>query len=346
MDTLTDILIATLDLYLDAALWLMVGIIAAGLIHALLPKGLLAKKLGGRGAGPIVKAALIGAPLPLCSCGVLPAAVGLRRDGASKGATVSFLIATPETGPDSVAVSYALLGPFMAIIRPIAAIVSAIVSGLLTSAVLKGEDHTPKPKIARPCCAAKSSDSDLPLPTRVWGGLSYGFTAILDDIAVWLVVGLALSGVMIVLIPPDALGAYGTGLSGIVMMLVIGIPIYVCATASTPIAVGLLSVGVSPGAVLVFLLAGPATNLATLGVVGKELGSRALVGYLLGLALSAVLAGLATDALLIALDINISGQMQATGEALPKWLERAAGLILAPFLVLSLGKEAKKLVWR
>ncbi|MFC1674100.1 SO_0444 family Cu/Zn efflux transporter, partial [Pseudomonadota bacterium] len=315
-------------------------------IHALLPEGLLGKWLGGRGAGPVVKAALIGAPLPLCSCGVLPAAVGVRRDGASKGATVSFLIATPETGPDSVAVSYALLGPFMAIVRPVAAVLSAVFAGLLTMILTRGEENggegpvqdTPKSCCSDSCSTEKPQDG--PMVTRAWGGVRYAFTDILDDIALWLALGLVVAGVMGALIEPSALAEFGTGLPAMLVMLAVGVPVYVCATASTPIAAGLMAAGVSPGAALVFLLAGPATNIATLGVVGKDLGSRALTAYLVGIAAGALSMGYATDALVSGLNIDIQVQMQAAGEAIPETVKWALGIILAPFFVLSLAKEA------
>lgn len=343
-DVLTSIALSTWDMYLDAALWLLVGIVAAGLIQALLPQGLLGKWLGKDGSASVIKAALIGAPLPLCSCGVLPAAVGLRKEGASKGATVSFLISTPETGPDSVALSYALLGPFMAIARPVAAITSAIFSGLLTNFFVRGEGQTDE--VEAPSCTSCCSDHQeverpLSLTARTWGGIRYAFTDILDDIALWLMIGLVLAGAVSALVEPQALAAYGSGIGAMLIMLAVGVPIYVCATASTPIAAGLMAVGVSPGAALVFLLAGPATNIATLGVVGKDLGVRALSGYLLGIALSALAAGLITDALLSALNINIQVQMGAASEAVPEMLKWISAVLLLPFLALSLIREGR-----
>ena len=348
-ETLLAILSAILDMYLDAAPWLIVGIVAAGLVHALVPDGLLGKWLGGNGAWSVVKAALVGAPLPLCSCGVLPAAVGLRKDGASKGATVSFLIATPETGPDSVAISYALLGPVMAVARPVAAILSAIFSGLLTNIFVFGEEATTPVKAEATACTSCCADSCSsekppqhgPLAARAWGGIRYAFTDILDDIALWLAVGLVVAGVMSALVEPQALGAYGSGIGAMLVMLAVGVPIYVCATASTPIAAGLIAVGVSPGAALVFLLAGPATNIATLGVVGKDMGVRALSAYLLGISLSAIASGLILDALLSAGNIDIHVQMAAAGEALPEGLVVMSAFLLAPFFGYSLWRDAK-----
>jgi len=346
---LLAILIAILDMYLDAAPWLVVGIVAAGLVHALMPDGLLGKWLGGNGAWSVIKAALVGAPLPLCSCGVLPAAVGLRKEGASKGATVSFLIATPETGPDSVAISYALLGPVMAVVRPIAAILSAVFSGLLTNVFVSSEAPTASVSSRAPACTSccsESCSSDKPkqdgtLVARTWGGIRYAFTDILDDIALWLAIGLVVAGLMSALVEPQALGAYGSGIGAMVVMLVVGVPIYVCATASTPIAAGLIAVGVSPGAALVFLLAGPATNIATLGVVGKDLGARALAGYLLGISLSAIASGLILDALLSALSIDIQVQMAAASEAVPQGIAIASAILLAPFFIFSLVRDVK-----
>lgn len=334
-------------MYLEAAPWLILGIVAAGLVQAFVPAGLLSRWLGEGAKFPIVKAALIGAPLPLCSCGVLPAAVGLRREGASKGATVSFLIATPETGPDSVAVSYALLGPVMAIARPIAAVLSAVFAGLLTRVLTQNEmDKALGSQPLKSCCAPKAPAAKAPWTKRAAHGIRYAFTDILDDIALWLAVGLLLAGVLVAFVPPLGLADIGGGLPAMVVMLVVGVPLYVCATASTPIAAGLIAAGVSPGAALVFLLAGPATNVATLGVVGKDLGARALVGYLGGISISALVMGLGFDALLDAFDIDIAVQMAASSETIPEALKLASGLILAPFLGWSLYKEARqRLPW-
>ena len=342
METLISILLGTWDMYLDAALWLVVGIVAAGLLHVWLAQGLLGKWLGGDGPGAVVKAALLGAPLPLCSCGVLPAAVGLRKDGASKGATVSFMIATPETGPDSVAVSYALLGPVMAVVRPVTAVIGAIVSGLLTNILVRGEvDISPAQSPAK-CCASSCCASTPPKTrSKLWSSLTYGFVDVLDDIALWLLIGLVAGGTMSALVEPHALAEFGSGIWAMVVMVVVGIPIYVCATASTPIAAGFIAAGVSPGAALVFLLVGPATNLATLGMVGKELGVRALVGYLSGIVLSAMAAGLLVDNVITWAGIDIGGQMAGAAETVPENLKLIFGVLFLPFMTLSLFKDLK-----
>jgi len=324
-----------LDLYLDAAPWLLLGLIVAGLIKAWLPAERLNRWLGGDKLWSIIKAAFVGAPLPLCSCGVLPAALGLRRAGASRGTTLSFLISTPETGPDSVALSYALLGPFMAIIRPIAAIVSAVFTGLLTLFVRKPASPVfPVKEPETGACCSGNSCSNEPAPaqtgglSRTWQGIRYALTDILDDLLLWLAVGLVLAALVATLVPPLAMAEWGSGLDAKLLMLLAGIPVYVCATASTPVAAGLLLAGISPGTVLVFLLAGPATNIATIGVIHKEMGRMTTIIYLLGISLSSLGLGVATDWLVHAMDIDIMAELESGAEALPSWLAQASGLLL------------------
>lgn len=356
-----DILSSTLGLYLEAAPWLLLGFAIAGIVKAWVPEAVVARVLGGSGLWPITKAALIGAPLPLCSCGVLPAAAGLRRGGASRPATVSFLIATPETGPDSVALTYALLGPVMAVLRPVAAVTSAVFAGLATAFLTRGEPvETSAPATSGcgcgaaavegtdkiddgcardPCCAG-------PAKAGVWqrltDGFRFAFTVIVDDVAHWLVLGLAVAGAVLALVPPMSLTSWGQGLPAMLVMLVVGLPIYVCATASTPIAAAMLTVGVSPGAVLVFLLAGPATNIASIGVVGRLLGRRALAGYLGGIIFASLGLGLMTDAVFSAVGFEVAAQLTQAGEMIPEWLELLSGLVLAPMLAWPLTRRVAR----
>ena len=341
-----------LDLYLEAAPWLLLGLVMAGLLKAWLPEGMLQQKLGRGRFLPILKATLIGAPLPLCSCGVLPAAMGLRRSGASKSATVSFMIATPETGPDSIAVTYALLGPFMAVLRPLAAIASALFTGLLNSLFVK-EQEAPNPRIVLPmaaeavacgcserdCCSSDSTQKPSGPWQRSLQGLRYAFTDILDDIWHWLLAGLALAALVMTYLPPDTLAQWGSGLPAMSMMLLVGIPMYICATASTPLAAAMILAGVSPGTVLVFLLAGPATNLATMGVIQREMGMRTLVLYLVGISVSSMLIGLSTDALLNTLDLKIEVvSMRETAE-LAGLLALVSAVVLLYFMLVSLRRR-------
>ena len=334
-----NLLLNTLELYLEAAPWLLFGLLAAGLLKALVPQQRMVRWLGGRGCWTVVKAALVGAPLPLCSCGVLPAALGLRRGGAGRGPTVSFLVATPETGADSIALSYALLGPFMAVVRPFAAILSAVFAGLLTALAERGErrEEVVVPAAAASCgdggcgCSAPAETvARAHLGRRVGEGLRYALSDILDDISGWLVLGLLVAGAVATWVPPSALAGLGSGPLAMVAMLAVGVPMYICATASTPLAAALLVAGMSPGTVLVFLLAGPATNMATLAVVGRELGRRTLAAYLAGIAIASIALGLLTDALVGAWAIDIQAQLHdGADEWMPAWLEWGSALLLA-----------------
>jgi uncharacterized membrane protein YraQ (UPF0718 family) len=382
-----------LTLSLDAAPWLLLGLIIGGLFKTLLPTAWLEKHLQGDGPGPVVKAAVLGAPLPLCSCGVLPAAMGLRRAGASKGATTSFLVATPETGVDSVSVTFALLGPLMAIVRPIAAVTSAITAGLLvgrqaeleaapaetaevasccagkqetkveetscssskkqtsscSSAVEKKEAVAESccgskavaatPVEAKGCCSGADNAGAMAEESVSWrDGLHYAFTDLLSKLVFWLVVGLVFSAAVQTWVPPTFLAEWGSGLLAMLVMVLVSIPMYVCATASTPIAAGLLASGISPGTVLVFLLAGPASNIGSLGVIRQELGQRALVAYLSGVVVVAILAGYLLDWLIVATGSSVQAQVSASHHLLPHWL---AWVSLAVMVIASLNSLRK-----
>ena len=305
------------QLTLEAAPWLLLGLLLAAVVRLFSDRLQLERWLRDDSPLSTVRAALIGAPLPLCSCGVVPAAMGLRRSGAGRGPTVSFLISTPETGVDSIAVSYGLLGPVFALVRPMAAVVSAIGTGLAASRW--GHDPAPDSR-AQPetaCCSnggeTAAATPTEPLTKRLGASLRYAFVDMLADIGPWMLAGLVVGAVVLTYLPASWLdGRWGYGVS-MALMLLIGIPMYVCASASTPIAAGFLAAGVSPGAVLVFLLAGPATNIGTLGILRRELGRKTLVIYLVGVMLSAVIFGLLLDS---ALAVTGSALAARTGAAM------------------------------
>lgn len=328
----------------DASLWLLVGLLSAGLIKAWIPEDLMTRWLGGSGLWPVTKAAVIGAPLPLCSCGVLPAAVGLRRGGASKEATLSFLIATPETGVDSVAVTYALLGPFIALYRPFAAISSAIFTGMTATLMLRREKPAApafQPNAAFGNIATIQANTPQPPPPaslgrRTYEGMTYAFTTLIDGIIHWILLGVLLAAVVLTIAPPDLLSTWGSGLPAMIMMILIGIPMYICATASTPIGAALLLAGMSPGTVLVFLMAGPATNIGTLAVVKKEMGQRAVYAYLIGMVTSSIALGLTLDWSIATLNIDIEAQLENSGHFVPHWLEEGATLLLLGLSLMSM----------
>lgn len=336
--------------YLDTAFWLLLGLLAAGLVKTLIPEDAMQRWLGGRGMAAVGRAALFGAPLPLCSCGVLPAAIGLRRSGASKEATVSFLISTPETSIDSVAVTYALMGPLMAIYRPLAALMTAMLTGMMVAWV--GDDARPEPDDAESvsCCGDKSEaktscgsaqsgcceTSTVPSPaqpSRLRQAIHYATADLLDDIVLWLFLGIVIAGLMNTLIPPGWLAQWGQGIAAMLVMLVVGIPMYICAVASTPIAAGLILAGVSPGTVMVFLLVGPATNIAGLILVKKELGLRVTAVYLLGIALVSIVMGLLLDSVIEHFALIVDVAIGADQQVLPELLSWGSAVLL---LVLSL----------
>ncbi len=349
------------SLFVESAPWLMLGLLIAGLIKQLVPEKWLQRHLSGSGFKPVMKGALIGAPLPLCSCGVIPAAVGLRRAGASKASTTSFLVATPETGVDSVSLTYAMMGPVMAIVRPIAAISTAVTAGLLvhltdknqseksekvnasqtssccssakveaeptTSSCCSSEVTTPEAKPG--CCSSKKSQARRKpsLISRLTDSVRYASFKLLPDISHWLLIGLGFAALVQTFVPPSMMTSFGQGVFGMLLMVLISIPVYVCATASTPIAAGLMLAGVSPGAALVFMLAGPATNLSTLGSMRNELGNRAIAIYLVSVIVCAMVAGLLLDALVPGLGQQlraVAAEHQHTG-----WWEIALAVLLA-----------------
>ncbi|GAA0787184.1 MULTISPECIES: SO_0444 family Cu/Zn efflux transporter [Pseudomonadati] len=452
-----------IHLFLESAPWLLLGLVLAGLLKVFVPMEWMQKQLGGHGFKTVLKAAVLGAPLPLCSCGVIPAAVGLRRSGASKAATTSFLVSTPETGVDSVTVSYVLLGPFMAIVRPIAAITSAVVAGLLvgrddddgkpndkashtaeeqpavalaeakkTSSCCASQPAKPKaittmsfkPAVAETklfqaesfkavadkpadhlsqkqsscsatsvekapdtsnccsktsassaqthsdaktyaevpakasCCSSKSADQANVKPkanettesccastddmatalkqnsmlSRVGSGLHYAATDLVRDTTLWLLVGLFFAALVQTYVPGDFLAKWGDGILAMLVMVLVSVPMYICATASTPIAAGLLLAGVSPGAVLVFMMAGPATNIATLGVVSKELGKRALIGYLGGVLGVALISGMLVNYLVATFGFEVIPQIGPEHELLPQSVVAISGIVLAALM--------------
>lgn len=339
-------------IYLDTAVWLLFGLFLAGLVKAYIPQDAMQKWLGGSGIGAVGRAALFGAPLPLCSCGVLPAAIGLRRAGASREATVSFLISTPETSVDSVAVTYALMGPIMAVYRPVAALASAISTGIMVSLVK--EEAVSKvveqpvasccevPAATSGCCSAsepeesccESKPQSAPkLESRFKRAIYFAGVELLDDISLWMAFGIVFAGIMITVIPPGWLAQWGGGLPAMLVMLVVGIPMYICAVASTPVAAGMLLAGVSPGAVLVFLLVGPATNIASLMLIRQELGNKVTAIYLSGIAGVSLLMGLLLEYGLAQYALTIEASIQPEHSVLPYSLSLFSALLLLLLVV-------------
>lgn len=289
-----QILAASWALLGEMSPYLLFGFLVAGLLSVLVSPEWVEEHLGRRGFAQVAKASLFGVPLPLCSCGVLPVAASLRRHGAGKGATTAFLLSTPQTGVDSIAVTWALLGPVVAIIRPLAAFFTGIVGGMVVLAVDSEEDGEGPIGQMVECqssyCAEEKRESAF---VRV---LRYGFVTLPRDIGRALFLGLLLSGIIAAFLKPDQVQAvFGGGLVPYLLAMAVGIPLYVCATASTPIAASLIGVGLSPGAALVFLISGPATNVASITTLLKVLGGRVVAVYLATVVVGSVATGLVVD---------------------------------------------------
>ncbi|MEM8960024.1 MAG: SO_0444 family Cu/Zn efflux transporter [Acidobacteriota bacterium] len=360
IDLLWAIAVETVRTFLLAAPYVLLGLGIAGFIHVLMPGRLIQRWMGQPGMSGVIRAALIGVPLPLCSCGVVPVTVEMRRKGASQPASVSFLTTTPESGVDSILLTWGLMGPVMAIARPISAVITAIVGGIGSIAYLD-DNETPDDKAqASAAChhdhghdhdhghhhhghdhhhhhhhhghdhhdhdhgvgesAAKDAwralvawvrmpekGEDDPIDEApklgdvlVKPAFRYGFAELLDDLGFWLVIGIVTAGVLTALVP-DNLAEYGLG-AGIwpmLLMLVAGVPVYMCASASTPVAAALMAKGLSPGAALVFLLSGPATNAATIVLLLRIFGRRFVQVYLASVVIGSLICGLLLEALVL-----------------------------------------------
>lgn len=273
--------------------YLLFGFAVAGAISAFLTPATVERHLGGRGIWPVIKASLLGVPLPLCSCGVIPVAASLREHGAGKGATLSFLISTPQTGVDSISVTYSLLGPVFALFRPVAAFATGILGGAIADKLDPDVDPSPRPPAA---CKDGTCCGQPGLGSRTLRALRHGFLTLPADIAAPMSAGILIAGTVSALVPDDFFASYlGTGILPMLVMLAISIPVYVCASASVPIAAAMILKGLSPGAALVFLIAGPATNAATIATLWKTLGRRSVAVYLLTVGSAALICGSLMD---------------------------------------------------
>lgn len=280
--------------------YLLLGFFLAGIMHAFIPGVVYSHYLGGKGFRSVLYGAIFGVPLPLCSCGVIPTAMSLRRDGASKGATTSFLIATPETGIDSIIATYSLLGLPFAILRPIAAFCNAIFGGWLIDKFDKDElSYQVKEADTKCSCGCENEDIPETFIGKIHEAMKFGFVEMMQDIGKWLVIGLIVAGLITVFVPDDFFALFrGNTQMSMLLVLCIAIPMYICATGSIPIAVALMLKGLTPGAALVLLMAGPACNMASILVINKVMGRKTLIIYLLSIISMAILWGHVVDYLL------------------------------------------------
>jgi uncharacterized membrane protein YraQ (UPF0718 family) len=348
MNLLLDILLQSWNILVESSVFILFGLLVSGLLRVFLNPGSVSRHLGQGRFKSVFKASLMGIPIPLCSCGVLPAAAALKKQGANNGAVTSFLISTPESGVDSIAITYALMDPIMTVVRPVAAFVTAFAAGISENLLGKPDTTRPiVPDLSCPvdgCCDGQNCSPEVhrnhhSFTEKTKAGFRFAFTDVWGDLAVWFLFGLLLSGIITVLIPESVFSRYmGGGFGSMLIMLGVGIPIYICATASTPIAATLILQGVSPGAALVFLMTGPATNVTSLTVLTRVLGRRATAIYLFAIAICAVGFGLLVDWIYSAMDISARAVVGQAGEAIP----HAVGLVGA-VLILILSVQP---VWR
>jgi uncharacterized membrane protein YraQ (UPF0718 family)/copper chaperone CopZ len=312
----------------EMAPYLLLGFVFAGLLHLLFPKKKVRKYMGQNNFRSILNASLLGVPLPLCSCGVIPTGISFYKHGASKASTVSFLISTPQTGVDSIFVTYSLLGLPFAIIRPIVAFVTGLFGGVITKRIdSSSADIQPE---------GVDNGDEMPkgLFPRIKEMFRYSFIEFLQDISNWLIIGLLIAALISVFVPNDFFAdKLPNNFVGMLVILVIAIPVYICATASVPVAAVLMLKGLSPGAALVLLMAGPATNAATITMIGKVLGKKSLIGYLGAIITGAMLSGLFIDYFLPPEWFRLSEHFGHMGhnhqEMLPMWLKTGSAFLLS-----------------
>lgn len=336
-------------LLLEMAPWLLLGLIFAGLLKVYFPQKHIDKYLGKSDFRSSLNASLLGIPMPLCSCGVIPTGISFYKNGASKGATNSFLISTPQTGIDSIFATYSMLGWPFALLRPFVAFFTGVTGGILTNIFIKEKPvKKASPFTSFKIDTATLSKTDAACKDDSCGchepkaedkrhalvrAADYAFVELLQDISKWLIIGFLVAALISVALPNDFFSSFkGLGLIEILVVLAASVPIYICATGSIPIAAVLLMKGVSPGAALVFLMAGPATNVATIAVLGKTMGRKSLIIYLSTIIGGAIIFGLLTNWLIPA-EFILSKMVHIHGngeehEMLPRWLQLGSALFL------------------
>ena len=310
-------------LFLEMSPFLILGFLISGLLYIFISKETIANNLGKPGALSVIKAAIFGVPMPLCSCGVIPVAASLYKRGASKGATLSFLISTPQTGVDSILITYGMLGPIFAMTRPVIALITGVIGGLFTEQIIS-EDYTTSIKMNHKHPKKTLKDA-----------IKYAFISLPQDIAWPLIKGILMAGLITLLIPDNFFQDYGiTGWSAMILMAVLSIPMYICATASVPIAAGLISSGIEPGAAFVFLMAGPATNIATISVIINTLGKKIVYIYLSTIFTCSIIFGALINKFII---INLNSIHHHMNHN--HWLNILSGLLLLAVCIYAISSK-------
>lgn len=301
MQFIKEIAITIFSIFNEMSPYLLLGFLFAGILHVLVPQRLFSKYLSKNNWVSVLYATLFGIPLPLCSCGVIPTAMALYKEGAGRGAVISFLIATPQTGVDSIIATYSLMGLPFAIIRPLAALVTSVFAGLVTNAL------SPREERPAPQKQAAAPNENLSFPQKIKRVFQYGYVEMMEDIGKMLLFGLVVAGLIAYFVPDNFFMLFGHNtILTMLLVLLVAVPMYVCATGSIPIAIALMMKGMSPGTALVLLMAGPAANIASMLVIGKVLGKKTFALYLTTLVLGAITCGLVIDNLLPAAWFEVS----------------------------------------
>ncbi len=307
--------------------YLLLGFLIAGLLHVFVPQNFYRRYLSKQNRLSVLWAALLGVPLPLCSCGVIPTAIGLRNEKASKGAIASFLIATPQTGIDSILATFSLMGLGFAIIRPVAALITGVCGGLLVNRLVADDDMT----------AAEAASCSTQQGNRLWRVLRYAYYDMIRDIGLRLLIGLVVAALIQVAVPDEFFLQFGSQpLLQMLLILLIAIPMYICSTGSIPVAAALMMKGLSPGAALVMLMAGPAVNLASILVVHKSMGRRFTTIYLLTIVVCSVLFGLLLNASGLPLSLAADGACCAHQAAMPSTFKLVCATVLTLLIIFAL----------
>jgi len=328
---------------LVSAPYLLFGLLISGLIHQIIPISKVKKWLGEDKLSSVFRSAAVGVPLPLCSCSVIPTAVTLRKSGASNGATSAFLISTPESGVDSISITYALMDIPMTVIRPIAAFVSAFVAGILQFKFNDFQFVNDENEKA-PCCSKnKKAEPKASSVVEISKGVfKYGFGKLLDDISVWLSIGILLGALIDFIVPADFFSSMGM-LENRVMILAIGIPLYICASASTPIAVSLMLKGLSPGSALLFLLVGPATNISNIAVLQKYIGKKGVILNIFSVVIVALAFSFLADWMYSSLFVlKLSELLQDHNHSHTTWWQTVCAVFLTVLLMKGIFNEEIK----
>ena len=296
MNVITGIFKEAYLLFNKMSPYLLFGFLFAGILHIFIDTKMISNNLGKNTFASIIKASLFGIPLPLCSCSVIPAAMSLRKEGASRGSVLSFFISTPTTGVDSIFATYSLLGGLFTVYRVIASFVTGVLAGTLANIFIK-EEPSETAKKEEECKLCHANEKHMHSTSqKIKGVFTYAFGDLLNDTGLPLLGGIIIGGIIAYFLPASFIETYlGSGVSAMFIMLLVGIPMYVCATASIPIAVALIFKGMNPGAAFVFLVAGPATNIVTMMVISKNMGLKSLVIYLGSIVVCSISLGFLLD---------------------------------------------------